>query len=60
MNKERRVTRDDLQRIRSDLSRELNELSPKRKKEYLEAADQVYKGLTKMAKIPSKHREIVT
>ena len=51
LNKERRVTRDDLQRIRSDLSRELNELSPKRKKEYLEAADQVYNGLAKMAKI---------
>ena len=51
LNRERHVTRDDLQRIRSELSRELNEMSPRQRKEYLDAADQVYDGLAKMAKI---------
>jgi len=52
MSRERHVTqRQDLQRIRSELSRELNELSPRQRKRYLEAAEQVYEGLAKMAKI---------
>jgi hypothetical protein len=51
LNKERPVTRDDLEEIRSELSAELNEMSPTQRKKYLEAADQVYGGLVKMAKI---------
>jgi len=51
LNRERHVVRDDLERIRSELSRELNEMSPRQRKKYLEAADQVYDGLEKMAKI---------
>lgn len=53
MHKERPVTRDDLEKIRSELTAELKEMSPKQRKEYLEAADQVYGGLAKIAKIRS-------
>jgi len=51
LHKERPVTRVDLEKIRSELSAELKEMSPTQRKEYLEAADQVYGGLAKMAKI---------
>ncbi len=51
MHKERRVTREDLEKIRSELSGELNEMSPRQRKEYLEAATEVYDGLAKMEKI---------
>ena len=51
MDKERRVTQDDLEKIRSELSAEFKAMSPLQRKEYLKAADQVYNGLAKMAKI---------
>ena len=40
-----------MERIRSDLSEELNQMSPTQRKEYVEAASEVYRGLSKMAKI---------
>jgi len=51
LDKERRVTQDDLEKIRSELSAEFKAMSPLQRKEYLKAADQVYNGLAKMAKI---------
>jgi len=51
LNKEARVTREDLAEIRSELSGELKQMSPAQRTEYLEAAGEVYDGLAKMAKI---------
>ena len=45
------VTRDSLEKARSELSRELNGMNRRQRKEYLKAAGQVYNGLAKMAKI---------
>lgn len=51
MSKGKAVTRNDLERIRFELSEELNGMSRRQRKEYLKAAREVYGGLAKMAKI---------
>lgn len=51
MSKERPVTRGDLEKIRFKLSEELAAMSAAQRSEYLKAADQVYSGLSRMAKI---------
>lgn len=51
MSKDRTVTRGDLEKVRSELSRELHDMSPDERQEYLKAAGQVYDGLARMAKI---------
>lgn len=48
------VTRGDLERARTDLSRELKTLDRSQRNEYLKAAGQVYNGLARMAKIRSE------
>jgi hypothetical protein len=45
------LTQKDLRKIRQELSLELTRMSPDQKKEYFEAAKQVYRGLEKMSKI---------
>jgi len=45
------VSQSDLLKIRSELSEELKKMSPSQVKEYLEAAEDVYRGLSRMAKI---------
>jgi len=50
------VTRDGLEKARSELSRELSGMNRRQREEYLKAAGQVYNGLAKMAKIrTNKH-----
>lgn len=51
MDKETRLTREDLEKVRSELSRELKHMSPAQQTEYLKAAGEVYDGLVKMARI---------
>lgn len=51
MAKSRRITQEDLRKIRLELSGELEKMSPSQRKEYLEAARDIYQGLSKMAKI---------
>jgi len=51
LHKEARVTRGDLEKIRSELSGELKRMTPAQQREYMEAAGEVYDGLAKMAKI---------
>ncbi len=51
MNRNKHLTQNDLQKIRGQLSEELGMMSSRQKKEYLKAAENVYDGLTKMAKI---------
>jgi len=51
LSRERHVTRQDLGKIRSELSVELNEMSPGQRKEYLEEAAEVYDGLAKIRPI---------
>jgi len=45
------ITQEELLKIRSELSKELGKMSPSQIEEYLEAAKEVYRGLSKMAKI---------
>lgn len=51
MVKDERLTQEDLLKIRSELSEELKKMTPPQRKEYLEAATNVYHALSKMAKI---------
>ena len=51
MAKNESVSQSDLLKIRSELSEELKKMSPSQVKEYLEAAKDVYRGLSRMAKI---------
>lgn len=51
MAKNESVSQSDLLKIRSELSEELKKMSPSQVKEYLEAAEDVYRGLSRMAKI---------
>jgi hypothetical protein len=51
LDREARVTREDLEKVRSELSGELKRMSPAQRREYLKAAGEVYDGLAKMAKI---------
>ncbi len=51
MAKDEGITQRDLLRIRSELSKELEAMSPLQRKEYLEAAEDAYRGLSKMARI---------
>lgn len=51
MAKDEGITQRDLLRIRSELSKELEAISPLQRKEYLEAAEDAYRGLSKMARI---------
>ncbi len=55
MVKDGHLTQKDLVEIRSELSKELEEMTPSQRKEYLEAAKGVYRSLSKMIKI----RELV-
>jgi len=48
---EGRLTQKDLHKIRSELSEELEKMTPPQRKEYMEAAADVYHALSKMAKI---------
>jgi len=45
------ITQEELLKIRSELSKELGKMSPSQIEEYLEAAKEVYMGLSKMVKI---------
>jgi hypothetical protein len=45
------ATRHDLERVRSELSRELKGMGTAQRKDYLKAAGEVFAGLAKMAKI---------
>lgn len=51
MAKGSRLGREDLERVRRDLGKELGAMSRQQRSEYLEAATQVYAGLAKMARI---------
>lgn len=51
MAKGEHLTQKDLLKIRSELSAELEQMTPSQKKEYLEAAADIYHALSKMAKI---------
>lgn len=55
MTEDGHLTRKDLLKIRAELSEELTKMTPSQRKEYLEAAKDVYRGLSKMTKI----RELV-
>jgi hypothetical protein len=46
-----KLTQEDLRRIRSELSAELEKMPLAQRKEYLKAAEKVYDGLSTMAKI---------
>ncbi len=50
MTEDGHLTRKDLLKIRAELSEDLTKMTPQRK-EYLEAAKDVYRGLSKMTKI---------
>ena len=45
------LTQRDLEKIRSELSGELEKMTPSKRREYLEAAKDVYRDLSKMTKI---------
>ncbi|MGB9622736.1 MAG: hypothetical protein ACPL07_02715 [Candidatus Bathyarchaeia archaeon] len=51
MARDENITQEELLKIRSELSKELGKMSPSQIEEYLEAAKEVYSGLSKMAKI---------
>ncbi|MFQ6135460.1 MAG: hypothetical protein ACE5KU_06590 [Nitrososphaerales archaeon] len=51
MVKGEHLTQNDLLKIRSELSEELEKMSPSQREEYLEAAKDVYRGLSRMARI---------
>lgn len=51
MVRDENITQEELLKIRSELSKELGKMSPSQIEEYLEAAKEVYRGLSKMAKI---------
>ena len=51
MAKGERITQKDLQEIRSELSEELEAMNPPQREEYLEAAKEVYRGLSRMARV---------
>lgn len=55
MARDAHITQSDLSEIRSVLSNELAKMKPAQRKQYLEAAKDVYAGLSRMAKI----RELV-
>lgn len=55
MTEDRHLTQKDLQRIRTELSEEIAKMTPSQRKDYLEAAKDIYRGLSKMTKI----RELV-
>jgi hypothetical protein len=46
-----RITQKDLREIRSALSEELEKMNSSQREEYLEAAKEVYRGLSRMAKL---------
>jgi uncharacterized protein (UPF0305 family) len=48
---EKNLTQGDLRKIRSELSEEMEKITPSQREEYLEAAKDVYIGLSKMSKI---------
>ena len=50
------MTRRDLEKVRSELSKEMKEMEPVERREYLKAAGQVYTGLAKMARIRAAKR----
>ena len=60
MDRGSRVAREDLERIRSDLSGELNQKNPRQRKQYMEAASEVYNGLAKMVKVRATTRKTVS
>lgn len=51
MVKDEHITQKDLLKIRSELSEELDKMSPSQREEYLEAAKDVYRSLSRMARI---------
>ena len=51
MVRRERITQKDLLKIRSELSKELENMSHSLREEYLEAAKDVYNGLSRMARI---------
>ena len=51
MVKDEHITQKDLLKIRSELSEELDNMSPSQREEYLEAAKDVYRSLSRMARI---------
>lgn len=51
MVKDEHITQKDLLKIRSELSEELDKMSPSQREEYLEAAKDVYRSLPRMARI---------
>ncbi|MCP8309803.1 MAG: hypothetical protein H3Z53_05170 [archaeon] len=51
MARDENITQEELLKIRSELSKELGKMSPSQIEEYLEAAKEVYMGLSKMVKI---------
>ena len=55
MTEDKYITQSNLRRIRLELSNELEKMKPWQRKEYLEAARDVYSGLSRMARI----RELV-
>lgn len=51
MARNERITQKDLREFRSELSKELEKMGPSQREEYLEAAKEVYRGLSRMAKL---------
>ena len=51
MGSTRKLTQKDLRKIRQELSVELGHMSASQRREYFEAAKDVYKGLEKMVRI---------
>ncbi|MGQ9719132.1 MAG: hypothetical protein ACUVWK_04775 [Nitrososphaerales archaeon] len=51
MARNKNITQEELLKIRSELSTELGKMSPSQIEEYLEAAKEVYRSLSRMAKI---------
>lgn len=51
MARDENITQEELLKIRSELSEELGKMSLSQIEEYLEAAKEVCRGLSKMAKI---------
>jgi hypothetical protein len=43
----------ELRRIRRELSKEMMSMTPRQRREYAKAAEEVYRGLEKMVKIRS-------
>ncbi len=49
----RKSSLNELRKIRGELSEEMTKMTPKQRREYAKAAEEVYRGLEKMARVRS-------